>query len=137
MFNKKSIVLIILLVLLLCPATVMALTGGPDAGGYSFYDGTEDFSWEDISETAIDKPTTIGKDAWRYDDMPIEVDIGFEFKFYGNTYRKVYISEYGYLTFDNFQLSYFLLEPIPTPYHRGGPADNFIGGLWANLLPGA
>jgi len=135
MFNRKSIILVILLVLLLCPATVMALTGGPDAGGYRFYDSEETdaeaFSWEDISET------TIGKDAWRYDDMPIGVDIGFEFKFYGNTYRKVYISEYGYLTFDDFQLSYFLLEPIPTPYHRGGPADNFIGGLWAHLLPGA
>ena len=133
MFNRKSIILIVLLVLfLLCPATVMALTGGPGAGGYSFYDSAETdaeaFSWDEIewNETGS---TGIPKESW---PALQEVPIGFDFVFYGKSYSHVYISPWGYLTFNNFKWSYCNVEPIPTV---GGSADNFIAGLWSYLLP--
>ena len=135
MLNRKSVVLMILLVLMVCPATVMALTGGPDAGGYSFYDSNEkgagDFSWVNISKSG----TPIEKEVWLHGTMPVPVDIGFNFEFYGKVYSRVYVSEYGYITFEDHQLGYFKLETIPEKALYGS-TENFIAGVWANLFPG-
>lgn len=138
MLNRTFAVLILLVTLVVFfPVSVVALTGGPDRGGYTFYDsqetGVDKFSWDDISKEG----TLIGKDVWNNATLvPVLVPIGFDFTFYGETYSHVYVSEYGYVTFDDYQLGSFKLEDIPTPKHRGGAADNFIAGVWGDLFPG-
>ena len=136
MLNRTPIILILPLVLLVYPATAMALTGGPDAGGYSFYDsdetGVDDFSWTDI--TSPDNPYTITEIPLKPNQMSGAIPIGFDFSFYGKIYSEVRVSSYGYLTFKSMpegtSYSWSGTSPIPTP---GGSADNFIAGLWGYL----
>jgi hypothetical protein len=138
MRTKTYAALALFVILLLFPAAGAALTRGPDAGGYTFYDsteaGTESFSsvWEDISDTG----THIIKDEWRSGPLPIPIPLGFDFTFYGNTYSTVYVSNYGYLTFEDKQHPWLTIEPylevIPT---EGGP-KNFIAALLGYLYPG-
>lgn len=116
-----------------------ALTGGPDRGGYTFYDSRENgvaaFSWKEISGAA-----TLGGSGGTCDFKETKlkitpaIDLGFNFKFYGNTYSKVYISIYGYITFEGAggNYAYFLGEPIPK---IGGRVDNYIAGVMGALAP--
>ena len=121
--------LIVALLVLMFPMTSIA--GGPDNGGYSFVDSS-DFVWDEISAY---EGTGIPKGNWP--DLQ-EVSIGFDFTFYGNVYDKVYISPYGYLTFDN-DITCYSADPKPIPTSgsdfRVNPHDNFIAGVWGHLLP--
>jgi len=128
---RISLITLLMLLFLLCPTGTMALTGGPDRGGYTFSD-TGSFSWEELGWTS-----TISKETWNADKYArIPIKIGFNFPFYGKSYSTVYVSRYGYLTFSEGSEKIFregkTIEPIPT---RGGFADNFIAGMWAYLLP--
>ena len=114
----------------------MAATGGPDAGGYEYSDsdekGAAPFTWKDIQESA----NSVGIPEFHEERSILfgPVDIGFTFTFYGVDYSKVYISKYGYLTFNDWPpLASCKIEPIPT---EDGAADNFIAGMWAYLHPG-
>lgn len=53
------------------------------------------------------------------------IDIGFEFPFYNNTYNRIYVSEFGYISFGPYTNSVW---PLPLP-HTSAPA-NMIAGLW-------
>lgn len=137
MFKKSLAILIgMFFLLMFLPPTSLALTGGPDAGGYEYYDSNEGgvapFSWESIedSEKSVEIPDFKTEGSVLVGPVPM----GFTFTFYGVNYTKIYISKYGYLTFnDGPEKSYFNLEPIPT---RGGHADNYIAGMRAYLHPG-
>lgn len=134
MLNRTFAVLTLLVLIVLFPTAGTALTGGPDAGGYTFYDSTEreasSFSWDDI---------TLEKN-FKSLELPINtvsaaIPIGFTFTFYGKTYSEIHVSSRGYLTFegmpDNISgLEFQAADPIPTP---GGADDNFIAGLWGYL----
>jgi len=137
MFRRISTLLIgIFFVLIFLPPASMALTGGPDADGYEYYDSDEEgaapFVWNDIRESnnSVPIPEFHEEGSILFGPVPI----GFNFKFYGVDYTEIYISKYGYLTFnDGPPLAYCNIEQIPT---EGGAADNFIAGMWAYLHPG-
>ena len=139
MLNRTLKALLLLVVLMSFPVTAMDLTGRPDAGGYRFYDSNETdaepFSWTSIATDP--NSSYIPKETWGNTPTPHqEVPIGFTFDFYGNRYSSVYISPYGYITFDpDAWLSYCKIEPIPTLAHHGWAADNFIAGVWGFLYP--
>ena len=137
MLKRNLTVLIgMFFVLMFLPSASMALTGGPDAGGYEYYDSYEEgaapFTWNDIRES----PDSIPVPEFHTERSILfgPVDIGFTFTFYGVDYTEIYISKYGYLTFnDGPEIAYCKTAPIPT---EGGSADNFIAGMWAYLHPG-
>jgi hypothetical protein len=130
-------------VLMFLPPASMALTGGPDAGGYEYYDsyekGVSQFTWNDIQENDIqEKDNSVAVSAFHEEGSilfgPVSMGKDFIFTFYGVPYTEIYISKYGYLTFnDGPPLAFCKIEPIPT---EGGSADNFIAGMWAYLHPG-
>ncbi|MEA2038907.1 MAG: hypothetical protein U9N82_03635 [Thermodesulfobacteriota bacterium] len=136
---KKLLALLIgmFFVLMFLPCASMALTGGPDAGGYEYYDSDEEgavpFTWDDLENST----TATGIEEFHEDLTTIlfgPVPIGFTFTFYGVDYTNVYISKHGFLTFnDGPPVMYRDTEPIPT---EGGTGDNFIAGMFAQLHPG-
>ena len=119
------------------PPASMAATGGPDAGGYQYYDSEEEgavpFPWDDLGNST----NATGITAFNDDLTTIlfgPVPIGFTFTFYGVDYTEVYISKHGFLTFNEGPPVHFRgTEPIPT---EGGIGDNFIAGMFAQLHPG-
>ena len=145
MFKRNVIVLIgVFFVLMFLPPASMALTDGPDAGGYVYYDSYEEgvvpFEWDSIlnskNSVVIPEFQSVAKEGGEEAFLSHPVDIGFTFTFYGVGYDTVYVSKYGYLTFsDGPALASCYLEPIPTAsrYKTG----NFIAGMWAYLHPGA
>ncbi|MDD5724087.1 MAG: hypothetical protein PHY29_10190 [Syntrophales bacterium] len=140
MFKRNVAVLIgVFFVLMFLPPASMALTGGPDAGGYRYYDsdekGAAPFDWKSIFYSGVPISDFKAEGTGVGSILSGPFDIGFSFTFYGVEYRKVYVSKYGYLTFnDGPPLASCSLQEIPT---RGGSADNFIAGMWAYLHPGA
>lgn len=104
-------------------ASILGATGGPDAFGYT-YDDTVPYQWIDISGTGLTDTYLEG------DDKVLEVPIGFDFKFYGNTYDKVGVSTNGYLTFGNTDSS-FINYDIPS---TDGP-ENLVCAFWDDLYP--
>jgi len=81
-------------------------TGGPDDFGYT-WERVEEFDWIDVStgtDTGIDSVT-------KYSGM---IDIGFDFRYYENTYNKIYISRHGFVSFNDENLSRGQSQ-IPSP----------------------
>jgi hypothetical protein len=97
-----SAVLLVLAVsasLLTQASPAQALTGGPDAGGYTFTDSNEaggpTYNFEDISDTG----TSAGDAATCDDCVSPALPIGFTFNYYGTDYTSAYVSSNGFLTF--------------------------------------
>jgi hypothetical protein len=66
------------------------------------------------------------------------IDLGFDFKFYNETYRQLYITREGLVSFDGFDLSYIdnvasMLRPIPSPV----VLNNYIAAAWSDLTGGS
>lgn len=75
--------------------TLPTATGGPDAYGYTWDDGVP-FNWIDASN-GLNTGLQYGCEAM------VAVPLGFNFKFYENTYSAVYVDFNGYLAFSNRQ----------------------------------
>lgn len=106
----------------------VALGGGPDAGGYR-WKGSSDvggpaFNWIDILSTGH-SVTGLFDDSYQ---GPFE--IGFPFKYYGNTYTQFYISSNGYIGFGppNGYSSYGA-----TGIPNSSTPNNVIYWNWADL----
>ncbi|MBE2220877.1 MAG: hypothetical protein IAF02_05020, partial [Anaerolineae bacterium] len=101
------------------PPQSVANSGGPDDFGYTWTDNVA-LNWVSASG-GID--TGLGSGG--YPDYTGAINIGFPFKFYENTYSQLYISRYGFLSFDNTNLwndqSY-----IPSPE----PPNDVIAPHW-------
>jgi len=108
--------------------------GGPDGFGYEFADSNSAgvgpaYGFVDIS--GIGTPVTLG------DNDSVEVDIGFDFKFYGdsdvdpNLYDSVFVNSNGFLSFGAGSTD---LSPdaLPSPTLP----NNLIAVAWDDLLPG-
>ena len=80
-----------------------ALSGGPDAYGYYFFDSDEPggpaWTYDDLG--------ALGVDAGLSDDGMAWVAIGFDFTYYGETYDMVGFQSNGALTFANSALQYY------------------------------
>jgi hypothetical protein len=98
---------------LMQPASLSSLaSGGPDDYGYTWSDAVP-LAWVNASGGLN-----------RTDDA---TSLGFNFKFYENTYSQIYISRYGYATFDGD--IYHGQSRIPNP----SSPNNVIAPYWAPL----
>lgn len=98
-------------------------TGGPDAFGYS-WDDTAVFDWMD---------TTGGTSISLRDDYWVgPFDIGFQFAFYGRTYREFYVDSNGYIGFDEAQTA---SHPDNATLKDASRPNNIIAPFWDDLDP--
>jgi len=128
-FSPVFFITIFFFSFLFAPAVSFALTGGPDAFGYTFTDSTEPggptYNFEDISVTGT--PVVLGDDA-----VSGALPIGFPFSYYGTTYTAVYISSNGFLTFlPGSDDGCCTGRPLPTADTWNG----LIAGWWEDLDP--
>jgi hypothetical protein len=123
---------LVLVISAVLPLNALALQGGPDAFGYRYIDsnsvGGPEYVWEDIEKTGttykgFDKP-----EADYPNSMGIPIDIGFNFNFYGKSYRGLYLASNGYLAFTSRTYRSYIYDgkgfPSPT-----GP-NNIIAPFW-------
>jgi hypothetical protein len=106
-------------------------SGGPDFFGYHWMDSDNpkgpEFLWNSISATG-----TLLKEISGCDDCTQEVDLSFDFYFYGNDYKKIYVDANGYISVaDGF--SSYLNTSLPS----GSAPAGIIAGYWRDLNPGA
>ena len=84
---------------------------------------------DDLAGTFIDISAT-GTDSGIYaNDDGVELPIGFDFNFYGQTFNSVWVSSNGYLTFDPTNVSDYSNDQIPnttTP-------NSIIAAFWDDL----
>jgi hypothetical protein len=93
-------------------------SGGPDDFGYT---------WMDVGLNWISASGGVdtGLGAAGYPDYTGAIDIGFPFNFYENTFNYLYISRYGFLSFDNTNL-WNEQSQIPSPE----PPNDVIAPHW-------
>ncbi len=115
---------------LLAAPPAAALTGGPDAYGYTFIDSAEFggpvYSWVDISATG----TPMGL----ADDGETQLVLPFTFFFYGVGYDTATLGANGALLFGPVTDLYFSNYCIPAD--NAGGTDALIAPLWDDLNPG-
>jgi len=130
----RTTLVVLLMVGLAFAATDLASTfspagdGGPDGGGYYWYDqdhGGITFSWTDISGTGTD----IGAGD---DTYSAALPLGFDFNFYGVTYTDIYVNSNGTVAFEGTYLG-FVYQAIPATNGYGVFA--FIAPWWRDLNP--
>ncbi len=116
----------------LTPLTSIALQGGPDAFGYRYIDsnsvGGPQYLWEDIEKTGttykgFDKP-----EADYPNSMGTAIEIGFDFDFYGKTYKWVYLAGNGYLAFSSKDYRNHIYDGSHIP-SKSEP-NNLIAPFW-------
>jgi hypothetical protein len=95
-------------------------TGGPDDYGYT-WDDSVSFNWIDAT-AGIDS----GLDG--DDDWTGPIDVGFDFKFYENTYSQLYLNTNGQVTFGRGAWQY-TNQYIPNP----ALPNDFIAPFWDDL----
>jgi hypothetical protein len=98
-------------------AAPQATAGGPDDFGYTWDDSVA-LSWIDATTSGID--TGMGGDG----SQAVGVSLPFSFKYYENTYNRVYIVGAGYLGFS--PASWDDQENIPSPERP----NNVIAPYW-------
>ena len=108
---------------------VSALTGGPDASGYTFSDSTETvgptYDFEDISTTGTAVPLSDNQ-------VSGAVPIGFTFNYYEQDYADLYIGSNGFLTVLPSQLNGCCSgQALPDSSSPNGT----IAGWWTDLCP--
>ncbi|MCD6385669.1 hypothetical protein J7M23_07800, partial [Candidatus Sumerlaeota bacterium] len=125
---KRSLLVIVCLVMLGMAGSTTAKIIGPDAFGYWGIDETEPagptYNWADISTSAT--LVDLGDDDY---DGPFP--IGFPFSYYGNTYTQFYISSNGYIGFTSTNMRRIRLGELPDPT----TPNDVIAGLDCDLNP--
>ena len=95
-------------------------TGGPDNFGYT-WDDTVSFNWMDATNGSY---IQFNED----DAISPLIDIGFDFKFYENSYSQLYFTTNGLISFDPSTWQYSnRYIPLPTT------PNNFIAPFWDDL----
>jgi hypothetical protein len=102
-------------------------SAGAAASGYT-YDDSVDYEWYDLKAASGTKSLSIGNDQIKTDP----IDIGFDFEFFGEKYRDIYVSSEGFISFSEGQPIGKSVESLPNPT---GKVHNLIAGLWSNLQP--
>jgi len=104
---------------------VLRSSGGPDYYGYTWTDSNEDggpfFVWNDIREVGTE---LFSRDS---DNFP-DIELGFDFNFYGQTFSTVNIASTGFITFtsDSQDFSNSCIGMSDGP-------ENMIAGFWDDL----
>lgn len=93
-------------------------TGGPDEFGYT---------WDNsVSEAWIDASDGIDAGLSAENDHTASIPIPFPFKFYENIYSSLYISLYGFMSFDNHELEGSSQSELPSAQ----PPNAIIATNW-------
>ena len=115
--------------ILASPTLALALTGGPDGGGYQFEDSDEPGgpapNWIDI--------VGIGNDAAIGDGDSLVVPLPFTFTYYGVQYDEVTLDDDGVLLLGATSSISFSNDCLPYDNYTGDNA--FIAALWDDLDP--
>ena len=91
-----AVMITALLLLVIVPFTTdevaPKVSDPPDGGGYRYTDAMDPEPKIDVSYLDVKgDPSAVGLDTSNY-NAHIQVDIGFNFKYYGQTYNKIYIN---------------------------------------------
>ncbi len=114
-------------------------TGGPDTYGYTWNDAIE-INWKEIISgggggTQI-FPSPATPDTAVDDEVVGPISIGFNFKFYENTYSEVYISSNGLIGFSaDFAGNLAGASNLNIPFDFRIP-QNFLAPFWDDLIIG-
>ena len=112
------------LMIMVIVSLALAGSGGPDGGGYYWYDQDEnaDFftdNWVDISNTG-----TLVSSGWEDDDFGQAGSISWDSNFYGSSYSDIYVSENDAVVFED-----------TNPFYFGAYGDDhFPGEHWVNTI---
>jgi hypothetical protein len=103
--------------------------GGPDAGGYYYFDNQEAggpaFDWIEISGTGTN--LNLGDDGHYF-----PISLPFNFDFYGVNYSQIAVGSNGTVYFED---DYLGLSNICIPGISGYGVDSFIAVYWDDLCP--
>ncbi|GJQ62739.1 MAG: hypothetical protein SCALA702_17920 [Melioribacteraceae bacterium] len=109
--------------------------GGPDLFGYEWIDSNEpdgpEYEWNDISTTgtAASNWTPSGTFDPEDEGYAGPFDLGFNFKYYGETYDEIYVGSNGFLTFFEFSGNTYSNSAIPSSSVPNG----IIAAFWDDL----
>jgi hypothetical protein len=112
---------------------------GPDSHGYFAYDSADylypdqrpAYRWLELS-TEFGGPGTKLPFAIDNYDTDITVDLPFSFRFYGEDFDRIRVSDNGWISFDDSDDSYnFYNWPLPSAHGNGA----VIAPFWDNLTP--
>lgn len=113
------------------PDTVMVtcrIGSEPDAYGYHWIDSDSrwgpNYKWIDIRETG----TSITGLEYNFEGYVGPFPIGFDFNFYGNTYKQFYVQSNGAISFNAGEMSY-QNRPIPD----ADEYNNIIAWMWTYM----
>ncbi|MHC5116322.1 MAG: hypothetical protein ACYSQY_04570, partial [Planctomycetota bacterium] len=109
---------------------VIASQGGPDAGGYYYFDNREpggpDFDWFEIAGSGTN--LGLSDDSYYY-----PINLPFSFDFYGANYSQVAVDSNGGVYFEGGDWLLFINSCIPGINDFG--VDRFIALYWDDLYP--
>ena len=109
--------------------------GGPDLFGYKWIDSNDpngpSYVWEDISLTGIAVTNWIATGIYSAKDEGYAgpFNLGFDFKFYGNTKNQIYVSSNGLILFSPASSNIFSNTGIP----NSSVPNEFIAPFWDDL----
>ena len=100
----------------------------PDAYGYHWIDSDSTwgpkYNWIDIQDTG----TVISGLDYSFEGYVGPFPIGFDFNFYGNTYKQFYVQSNGLISFNSGEISY-QNQPIPD----ADEYNNIIAWMWTYM----
>jgi len=107
-------------------APVAEAHGGPDGGGYRWVDSSDPsgpaFAWVDAA--SLGTSLSLNGD----DNLSAPIDLGFDFPFYGRSFRTLRACTNGFLTFTDVVASYGN-QPLPNPAAPSG----LLAPFWDDL----
>lgn len=103
-------------------------SGGPDGFGYT-WDDTAAFTWIDATAGT---DTGLSQAPWGA-SLTTAIDLGFSFRFYENTYSKLYISTAGAVGFDGSSLGgHTGTDWVPSAATPNSFIAPYLAPLWVN-----
>mgnify|MGYP003827532425 CR=1 FL=1 len=108
--------------------------GGPDSAGYKWIDSREPngpvYSWEDISTTGTELTNWIQTGTYNAkDEGYTAVNLGFPFKYYGQTTNAVYANSNGFVSFAVPTVTSFTNVALPNTANPNG----IMAAFWDDL----
>lgn len=114
--------------------------GGPDAFGYQWMDSNEPggpiFEPLNIADSGEQLPlgTAISCTEPAYDEGVAQVDLPFDFPFYGEIYDRVWVSVNGFLAFQDIHGCTYGATAFPSPFAPNASSSGaMLAPLWVDL----
>ncbi len=109
-------------------------SGGPDSFGYEWIDSDASngpvYEWNDISTTGTLASNWIATGSYQASDEGyVSLDMGINFKFYGNVYSQLYVSSNGYVSFEQPEGATYTNTVLP----NSSEPNNLIAAFWDDL----